>query len=327
MSAEAPGSERRQLCHVAVSALSGTPLPRDVTVRPLFDSVLQFGVLQPLLVRRAGNGYAVIDGAKRLAAAQAAGLRELPCVVLDVFESDASAIAEVANVSYRSSPESPRSPELNREIPGAVLAELQDARCAVRTCLHLSASAPPGLRRRVAALLMESELQRIGWIVDAMALMAGAGPAPSQAKALSAGGLLRTVTSSFKADCELGGIDAQLVVEPVDLTVTADEASLVAILSVVLGATVALVHVASAALPELLIGARAHDRGVAISVAQNVFGPDRYGSSAGRAEISGPAAPSFAFSTVRRAAGLRSWKVAITRNRDGATFEILVPNE
>lgn len=41
------------------------------------------GVLQPILVRRSGEGYELIAGERRLRAAVRAGLREVPVIVLD----------------------------------------------------------------------------------------------------------------------------------------------------------------------------------------------------------------------------------------------------
>ena len=57
-------------------------------IRQLVESVRQFGVLQPLLVRRAGAGYELVAGARRFAAARVAGLTEVPCRVSDVGSED-----------------------------------------------------------------------------------------------------------------------------------------------------------------------------------------------------------------------------------------------
>ena len=45
------------------------------------DSIKRHGVLQPILVQTRGGRYRLIAGRKRLAAAMAAGLREVPCLV------------------------------------------------------------------------------------------------------------------------------------------------------------------------------------------------------------------------------------------------------
>lgn len=49
----------------------------------LASSIREHGVLQPLVVRRGdGGGYVVVAGERRLRAARAAGLAEVPCMVL-----------------------------------------------------------------------------------------------------------------------------------------------------------------------------------------------------------------------------------------------------
>jgi ParB family chromosome partitioning protein len=49
-------------------------------------SVREHGVLQPLVVRRAGKGYEVVAGERRLLAARKAGLKTVPCVVRAVAD-------------------------------------------------------------------------------------------------------------------------------------------------------------------------------------------------------------------------------------------------
>jgi ParB family chromosome partitioning protein len=44
-------------------------------------SIREHGVLQPLVVRRAGKGYELVAGERRLLAARQAGLKAVPCVV------------------------------------------------------------------------------------------------------------------------------------------------------------------------------------------------------------------------------------------------------
>ncbi len=67
------------------------------TLSGLVDSIQEFGVLQPLLVRRDRGRYELLSGAKRLAAAMTAGLTEVPCLVLEVDEIEARRLAEAAN--------------------------------------------------------------------------------------------------------------------------------------------------------------------------------------------------------------------------------------
>jgi ParB family chromosome partitioning protein len=68
------------------------------SLQQLADSILQHGVLQPVVVRRAGERYELVVGERRWRAARAAGLRSIPAVVADVEPQDRLALALVENV-------------------------------------------------------------------------------------------------------------------------------------------------------------------------------------------------------------------------------------
>jgi ParB family chromosome partitioning protein len=68
------------------------------TLQDLVASVRERGVLQPLLVRRAGAGYELIAGERRLRAAQVAELAEVPAIVMDVTDREALELALVENL-------------------------------------------------------------------------------------------------------------------------------------------------------------------------------------------------------------------------------------
>ena len=65
----------------------------------LKDSITARGVLEPLLVRPvAGGRYRIIAGERRFRAAMEAGLAEVPCIELDVSDSDVLEIALIENL-------------------------------------------------------------------------------------------------------------------------------------------------------------------------------------------------------------------------------------
>ena len=64
----------------------------------LANSVKQYGVLQPILVKKVGNRYEIVAGERRWRAAQAAGLSEVPVVVRDYDEQKAKEIAIIENI-------------------------------------------------------------------------------------------------------------------------------------------------------------------------------------------------------------------------------------
>lgn len=65
----------------------------------LTNSILEFGVLQPLLVKKAeGKKFILIAGERRLRAAKLAGLSRVPVIIKDLQKPEAALIALVENV-------------------------------------------------------------------------------------------------------------------------------------------------------------------------------------------------------------------------------------
>jgi len=65
----------------------------------LSDSIREFGVIQPILVKRNNKGqYELIAGERRLRAAALAGLKKIPAIVRDADEKDSALLALVENV-------------------------------------------------------------------------------------------------------------------------------------------------------------------------------------------------------------------------------------
>ena len=84
--------------------------PSPVQPRKLFDekeleelseSIRSYGILNPLTVRCRGGKFELVAGERRLRAAKLAGLREVPCILLDVNMEDASLIALIENLQRR----------------------------------------------------------------------------------------------------------------------------------------------------------------------------------------------------------------------------------
>ena len=71
----------------------------DDAIRELAASIKATGVLQPVLVRRKGNGgYQLVAGERRLRAAAFAGLVEIPAVIRDVDDRQMMELALIENV-------------------------------------------------------------------------------------------------------------------------------------------------------------------------------------------------------------------------------------
>lgn len=64
----------------------------------LRDSVKQYGVLQPVLVRKTTKGYELIAGERRFRAAQLAGLRTIPAMVREYNDAQMTEVALIENI-------------------------------------------------------------------------------------------------------------------------------------------------------------------------------------------------------------------------------------
>ena len=64
----------------------------------LTESIRCHGIVQPLSVRRTVSGYELIAGERRLRAAQAAGLAEIPCIVMSMDDAQSGLVALVENL-------------------------------------------------------------------------------------------------------------------------------------------------------------------------------------------------------------------------------------
>ena len=88
----------------------GSIRPNPAQPRRIFDptglqelsaSIRQYGILQPLTVRRQPGYFELIAGERRLRAAGLAGLHEVPCIVVSVDDQDSGMLALVENLQRR----------------------------------------------------------------------------------------------------------------------------------------------------------------------------------------------------------------------------------
>lgn len=70
-------------------------------LQELAASIQNYGILQPLTVRRRNGEYELVAGERRLRAAKLAGLTEVPCILLTVDEQQSSMVALVENLQRR----------------------------------------------------------------------------------------------------------------------------------------------------------------------------------------------------------------------------------
>lgn len=99
------GEEKRVL-RLGVESIRPNPRqPRRLfdegALRELAASIRRHGVVQPLVVRRRGDGWELVAGERRLRAARLAGLDAVPCVEAEVDERESALLALVENLQRR----------------------------------------------------------------------------------------------------------------------------------------------------------------------------------------------------------------------------------
>ncbi|MBQ7907683.1 MAG: ParB/RepB/Spo0J family partition protein [Clostridia bacterium] len=76
--------------------------PRKIFVEEqilrLADSIRQFGIIQPLTVRRVDECYELISGERRLRAAQELGMKYVPCIISNATEVESAEISIIENL-------------------------------------------------------------------------------------------------------------------------------------------------------------------------------------------------------------------------------------
>lgn len=96
--------EVRNITYLSIDYVRPNPYqPRKqfskAALEELCESIKQYGVIQPINVRRmSGNNYELVAGERRLRAAIMAGLKEIPAIVINVNDNDSAVIALIENL-------------------------------------------------------------------------------------------------------------------------------------------------------------------------------------------------------------------------------------
>ncbi len=137
----------------------------------LTRSISQYGVLQPLLLRVGPGSYELVAGAKRLRAAAAAGLTEVPCLMHEADDVRARNLAEATNLSVANG--QPRSEgdgaAAGLDLPA--VSELDRYLQTVTSCLQIVTDPNRPLRERVMMELMRAETQAMIRLIQGLKVL------------------------------------------------------------------------------------------------------------------------------------------------------------
>ena len=98
--AVAPSSGVREVEIARIRPNSSQPRMHfdEEAIAELAESIGERGVLQPILLRPAGEGFELVAGERRWRAAQRAGLHSIPAIVRDLDDSASAEIALIENI-------------------------------------------------------------------------------------------------------------------------------------------------------------------------------------------------------------------------------------
>ena len=98
------GASSKQMENIPIDMIKPNPYqPRkNISIKGLEElaqSIKQYGVIQPITVRRSSSGgYELIAGERRLRAAKMAGLDYICSIIIDTYEQDSAILAMIENL-------------------------------------------------------------------------------------------------------------------------------------------------------------------------------------------------------------------------------------
>ncbi|PAF17175.1 ParB/RepB/Spo0J family partition protein [Terribacillus saccharophilus] len=95
--------EEDQIQEIAIKECRANPYqPRKVfsadAIEELSQSIQEYGILQPLIVRKSIKGYEIVAGERRFRAAKAAGLKKVPVIVKSLDDEKMMELALLENL-------------------------------------------------------------------------------------------------------------------------------------------------------------------------------------------------------------------------------------
>lgn len=235
---------------------SPTTIPQ-AELRGLIESIRVSGIVHPLLVRRHRSRYGIVAGRKRLAAAQILRLETVPCILHEINDAEAAALAAADNVRIEPPAAADRSTDT-----AAVQRLIADHLSTIRTGTELLAARFAALDRS-ALDMIKAHAWRASRLIAALDLVSN-GSFPSRMKALSS--IVDEVIDGFAAECRLTGAIIRSEADDERSAVRLNNGKAVAGLSGALLAILPLVeHVER---PIIVIGAGRSESALTITVTQ-----------------------------------------------------------
>jgi hypothetical protein len=297
----------------------------------LVDAVRRHGLITPLVVQSRSGRYRILSGSPRLAAAAAAGVRDVPCVVYHIDDVAAARIAEAARVAEPP----PRGDEVATETKTAdaprepfVGADVAASLDVASQCLEIAtADRSPALARGVALDLTRSELARAKWLVQASGLLRKDAPVTRRRTPIAS--IVERASKAWEAERKLRRVTLETEMDAKAAAVNVDADALVCAVTGLLAAVAHLGDHATDQAISLTVKADAAG-GMGVTVARgDVTAPTEWASRAfdvSWEDRPGGATAAFAFLIARHVAEMHQGTVSAS-TRDGAAVTLALPRE
>jgi ParB/RepB/Spo0J family partition protein len=235
------------------------PAVHEVDLRPLIESIRTHGIIHPLLVRASDGRFRVVAGRRRFAAARILRLAALPCVVHDLDDEQAAALAAADNLTLSS-----RAPVDPSQLSSAIAREIAHHVETIQSCTGMMVARNTALARSVIDLIA-AHAWRVARLIDAVDFVTGNTLRSSRRHALST--IVDEVIDGFAPESRLNGFTLQAqVADGLSSSGLNDREIFVGLSAALLAA---LAFAEDAVQPTILIRAQAADHGsLAIEIVQ-----------------------------------------------------------
>jgi hypothetical protein len=192
---------------IPVATFSDSDQARAKELDALIRSIRAHGVIQPLLVRKEDDAYRVIAGRKRLCAAMAAGLTEVPCIIHQVDDAGEASLRSAESVRGDVPPQTipARTADPMRAAVGTKLAdgvtEIARDLARLRNTISVARNAVKGFERAAAVDLIAAETWRTLWLANVAAFLSTGRSPEEGSKTLSS--VIDEVVQNFEPECRL----------------------------------------------------------------------------------------------------------------------------
>jgi ParB-like chromosome segregation protein Spo0J len=198
---------------IPVSDFPDPDRARSKELDALVRSIRAHGVIQPLLVHKERSAYRVIAGRKRLSAAMAAGLAEVPCIVHQVDDAGAASLRSAENIRGDAPAAPGRTADQLRAAVGSKIAdgvtEIATDLVRLRDSIDLVRAATRGFERTAAVDLMAAQTWRTLWLASVTAFLSTGKTTEAGSKPLSV--VVDEVVGGFEPECRLSRLRVDVV--------------------------------------------------------------------------------------------------------------------